>query len=107
MFLHQLCQSLVTDSLLIFCEYCFSLFGTLVSDPDLVGHLEICFLTHGLDLADNFADKAFFDQFWSQVCIQDNCYIIIFFCYISIFLCYIDQQVILCKNNFLSVKVKG
>ena len=45
---------------------------TLNADDDVIGNVEVCIFTHCLNLADNFTDKALFNKFRSESCV--NCY---------------------------------
>ena len=100
---HNLCFDLICICLYKLCD---ALISILVYG-DMIHNFKTGFLTHGLDLADHLADKALLNQFRSQIGIQDNGHIIVLFRYIAVLLCHVDQQVILCKNNLLAVKIKG
>ena len=60
---------------------------------DLIHYFKSSFFSHGLDLADDLSYKTFFDQFRSQIGIQNNCDIVVRFGYITFHLRSFDQQI--------------
>ena len=68
----------------------------------LIHHLKSGFLAHGLDLADDFIDKAFLNQFRCQVGIQNNGHIVVAR-YIAFLLGTSIKKVILGQAHFPAV----
>ena len=73
----------------------------------MIHNLESSLFTHGLDLADDLAVEAFLEKLRCQCCIENNGHGIVCLGYITFCLRHIDQEVILCENDFISVKVEG
>ena len=80
---------------LYYFAMCFQNTGNLLiafaGDENMIHHLKTCFLTHGLNLADQFADETFLDQLRCQVRVKHNRNGIISFRYVALHLSRIDQ----------------
>ena len=74
---------------------------------DVVGDLKAGVLAHGLDLADDLADKALLDQLRAQVRIQDHGHIGVLLGDEALPPGHIDQQVVLGQDHLCPVKGKG
>ena len=72
----------------------------------MIHHLKICFLTHGLDLADHLIDKAFLDQLICQVRIENDRHIVVCLCHKAVLLRHIDQQIFLREGNLGSIHIE-
>ena len=58
----------------------------ILVNGNVVHDLKTGFLTHGLDLADDFTDKALLNQFRCQVGIQHHGQVVVLFRHISVLL---------------------
>ena len=74
----------VYNLIVVFCVY-----------TDLVHNLKACLFTHSLDFAYQLTYEAFFDQFRSQIGIQNNSDCMVGFGNIAFHLCHVDQQILL------------
>ena len=72
----------------------------------MIHYFEISFFTHGLNLADDFKYKAFFQQFFGQIGIQYDRDAIIFFRYITFLLAHFNQQIILGQFYSNTIHIK-
>ena len=55
------CEDVCHDLILVFFHTFDNLIIVFDIDTDLIHHLKTCLFSHGLDLADDFADKTFFN----------------------------------------------
>ena len=72
----------------------------------MVRHLKTGLFTHRLDLADQFPDKTFLNQFRRQVYIQGYGNIIVPLGYIPFCLRHVDQQVFLRQRHLFAAKLE-
>ena len=73
---------------------------------DVVHNLESSLFSHGLDLADDLADKAFLEQLRCQVVSRTTVTSLSASDHIALRLRHIDQQIILCESDSVSVEVR-
>ena len=66
---------------------------SLAINNDLIHHLKVGFLAHGLNLADDLPDKAFLNQLRRQLGVKNHRNLIVSVRYIALGLGHIDQQI--------------
>ena len=72
----------------------------------MIHDLKIRVLAHRLNLADDFIDKTFLQQFFRQIGIQYDGHRIIRLGYIAFLLCHFDEQVVFCQRDLNAINIE-